>query len=381
MTKNFCFITKTLIIFLVFFGLRGVLGFAQTAPGTLGMQPGQTYQFNIQYRNGGEGSDTMENALLYVFIDEELEIDINSITDQFPESGTQFRVSPSVVNTSNQAWGSVIEYRPRSANNPDGPSGTNIPANVDITIGEVGVLRFNARLKTDVLSRYQVGDILQPDIINGRTEGIYSVLEHSGSGKQPGQIGILILAPAQASSVTSSSVSSVSATNSCTNIASPGSTTGGGFNGTSPQPVYSGIIFNPNPGIIGQALNVRTEGLRDDACALPLNGQPCTTELRGPGGFSAQASGTIIDGVCRVIFNANQTPRTVGTYQAVTRVNGPNGLLETAPASVQFNLPVTTNTLARTGGGTVAIIAGSAAALSGGYAYYLSRRHKIKISK
>lgn len=354
--------------------LVGIPTFAQPAAnGTVSLRPGATAEFTVEYSNGGEGTNTLTNGLLYVYLGRELQLDPNSIIDQFPAEGTAFRVSPSVVRTDTN-WSSVIVYQPRSANNAASPSGTNVAANLDLPVGERGTLRFSATLRADVLSRFAVGDVLAPDVINSRTEGIYSLLDHSGPGKQPGQTGITILAPL---AVSSSSSSSVAAT--CTRLATPGQTTGGGFGGTAAQPRFGAITFNPNPGLIGSSLTVSTPGLIDNGCNTSLEGAPCSTVLQGPNGFNATATGSVSGGVCRVVFSASQTPRAVGIYQAVTTVQGPTGSLQTAPANIQFNVPQTATVLARTGGLEFAAIAASVAATGGLVAYFVSRKRKLQI--
>jgi|GEM_PF-3730615 len=348
---------------------------AQNPPaGTVSLRPGQSAQFSVEYGNGGEGTNTLTNGLLYVYIGRELQLDPNSILDQFPTTGTEFRVVPSVVRT-DANWSSVIVYQPRSANNPNAPSGTNVAADLNLPIGERGTLKFNATLRSDVLSRFAVGDVLVPDVINGRTEGIYSLLDHAGTGKQPGQTGVTITAPL----TSSSSSSSVAPT--CTRLATPGSTTGGGFNGTLPQPRYTSITFNPNPGIIGSSLTVNTNGLIDNGCNTNLEGAPCSTTLQGSGGFNATATGSVTGGVCRTVFSSSQTPRVAGVYRAVTSIQGPNGNLQTAPANIQFNVPQTATVLARTGGLEFAAIAAGLAASAGLIAYLVSRRRKLDIGK
>lgn len=367
--QSFASVILLLLTGLVFLGVPAI---AQNAPaGTVSLRPGQNAQFTVEYGNGGEGTNTLTNGLLYIYLGKELQLDPNSIIDQFPATGTSYRVSPTVART-DANWSSVIVYQPRSANNPSAPSGTNVAGNLDLPIGEKGTVKFNATLKADVLSRFAVGDVLVPDVINQRTEGIYSILDHSGVGKQPGQTGISIAAPLPVSS-------SSSAAPTCTRLATPGSTTGGGFNGTSAQPTYSSITFNPNPGLIGSSLTVNTNGLRDAGCNTNLEGAACSTTLQGPNNFNATATGSVTGGVCRVTFTSSQTPRTIGTYRAVTSVQGPNGSLQTAPANIQFNLPPTTTVLARTGGLEFAAIAALLAATGGAIAYFVSRRRKLQI--
>lgn len=377
--------SKIIKQFLKSFSLLAVLGSlllgtsvsAQTpANGTVSLRPGETAQFSVEYGNGGEGTNTLTNGLLYVYIGKELQLDPNSIIDQFPATGTAYRVVSSVVRTDTN-WSSVIVYQPRSANNATSPSGTNVAANLDLPIGEKGTLKFNATLKADVLSRFAVGNVLVPDVINGQTEGIYSILDHAGTGKQPGQTGVTITAPLASSSSSSSSSTSVAPT--CTRLATPGQTTGGGFSNTSPQPAYGSITFNPNPGLIGSNLTVNTNGLTDAGCNTSLEGAPCSTVLQGSGGFTATATGAVSGGVCRVVFSSSQTPRVAGVYRAVTSIQGPNGTLQTAPANIQFNVPQTATVLARTGGLEFAAIAASLGATGGLIAYFISRRRKLQI--
>lgn len=354
----------------------------QAAVGTVDMKPGQSATFTIEYKNGGEGANTMQAALLNIYLGKSLELDTSSMTDQFPETGTAYKVAPSVVRTDGTSWGSIIDYKPRSANNPTSPSGTNVAGDADITIGEKGLFKFTAKLKPDILStdksagvKYAVGDVLTVDVVNGKTEGIYSILNHSGTGKQPGTISIKIAAPDVIA---------------CSGKAASSNTTGGGFNKTSPQPTNSSVTVTPgNPVTVEQPLNAKTSGLQDSSDCSPkaLENASCTALLQGPNSFSTQVSGTVKGGICDVTFTASQTPKTAGTYQLVVQVPGPNGNLQTAPKDVVFvaksiaSSSAAPTVLPRTGGVTFALILAFLAGIGGTVAFILARRRKIKITK
>lgn len=348
------------------------------AQSALSIMPGQSGTFSVTYSNIGEGGDgKLKNTLLYVNIGKELEIDNSSITDTFPAGGTAFKVVSSVVKTDTD-WSSRIIYQPRSANNASAPSGTDIAGDIDLPNAETGVLKFTAKLKADVLSRYKVGDTLAPNLNTKVFQGIYTSLEYNnGAANKPGQIAITIAQPNAVSSSSSSSVAPVAPT--CTKLASPATdkTTGGGFNKTTPQPTYSSVVFSPNVGLIESKLTVETKGLKDAGCGNDLEGANCSAILQGPNNFYTTANGTVSKGICTTTFTVDQTPKVAGTYQLVTLVQGASATLQTAPTNVEFKVPQTV--LARTGGLEIALITGFFAAIIGIVAYVVSRRRKLDI--
>jgi hypothetical protein len=359
----------------------------QAAEGTVDMKPGQSATFTIEYKNGGEGTNTMQAALLNIYLGKSLELDTASMTDQFPQTGTVYKVASSVVRNDSTSWGSIIDYQPRSANDAAAPSGSKVAGDVDITVGEKGLFKFTVKLKSDILStdksagvKYAVGDILSVDTVNAKTEGIYSILNHSGTGKQPGTISVKIAAPDVVA---------------CTGKAASTNTTGGGFAKTSAQPTNTSVVVTPgNPVTVEQSLNVKTSGLQDSADCTPktLENATCTALLQGPNSFSAQVTGTVKGGICDVTFTASQTPKTAGTYQVVVQVAGPNGNLQTAPKDVVFVAKVVASSsssvsstaptvLPRTGGIAFAIILAFLAGVGGIAAFIFARRRKMKITK
>lgn len=244
------------------------------------LRPGQTGEFTVQYSNGGD-EELMENAILKIYVGDELNVDINSFTDSFA-GGTAYPLSSSLVTvTTNGAWGTVIEYRPLSANNASTPSGSSTPSNINLGLDETGEIVFRASLKSDILDRHQVGDVLNPTIDQ---EGVYSVLEFSNAtGTQPGSIGIQIAAPLNV-----------------------------------PDPLNPTISFNPEPAIIGDPLVVNVGNIPDTSDnTVVRSGGSCVITIDSPTPITA--TGSISSGTCQGSFTEDQTNIPPDTYTATVR--------------------------------------------------------------
>jgi|GEM_PF-3039745 len=189
--------------------------FANTNCATLNMQPGATCGFRIDYSNG-EGSQTT-NSILNILIGSELIVDTTSFTDQMSVNGVAGGTFPinysAVTQTNTSGWGARLRYLPGSANTAGTPSGSSTPGTLQGST--TGSIFFRATLKSDVLSRYSVGDVLEPPTpLNiSSLEGVYSVLASTETPNPvPGLVKITLIAPAVSSS--SSSVSSSSSSTS-----------------------------------------------------------------------------------------------------------------------------------------------------------------------
>lgn len=348
--------------------------YAQTS---IDMKPGQTLTFTVEYQNSGEGEDTLKGALLTMTIGKHLILDKDSMTDQFPDTATPNKVLNTLAIIS-EGSPTIIDYRPRSANTGNTPSGTDQPGDTEITIGQKGLFKFRAKLRDDILNVDRVAGtkFVVGDTLSGPVNGITSILDHAGTGKAPGNFSVKIAAPDAVV---------------CTGKSAVGSTTGGGFDGTSRQPANVNVVTTPaNPVTVEQALNVKGSGFQDSAECSPrnLNNSPCTAIMQGPNSFSAQVTGTVRSGVCDVNFTSSQTPRNPGTYRVVIEVDGPDGKLRTAPRNVEFVakpvVPVVTTPelpreLPRSGGLAFAIILAILAAFGGIIAFVLAKRRKLEV--
>jgi|694.fasta_scaffold89278_3 hypothetical protein len=357
-----------------FFVSSTVPTYAQTA---IDMKPGQTLTFTVEYQNSGEGEDTLKSALLSMTIGRHLVLDKESMTDQFPETATPNKVlSTLAIVTADSP--TTIDYRPRSATTGNTASGTDQPGDTEITIGQKGLFKFRAKLRDDILNvdrvsgtKYVVGDTL-----SGPVNGITSILDHSGTGKAPGNFSVKIVAPDAIV---------------CTGKSAVGGATGGGFDSTSSQPTNVTVVTTPaNPVTVEQALNVKGSGFQDSAECSPrnLNNVPCTVIMQGPSSFSAQVTGTVKNGVCDVNFTTSQTPKNPGTYRVIIEVDGPSGKLRTAPKNVEFvakpvvpvvTVPELPKELPRSGGLAFAIILAILAAFGGIIAFVLAKRRKLEV--
>lgn len=332
------------------------------------MYPGQTRTFRITYFNVGDGPD-MNNAILDTLVGDLLEIDTATLSDQFVNAD-KFGVTPQALNANPPGtWGNQILYQPKSANDANGFSGSNQPGNIQIQLSECGVLEFQATLAANALERFPAGTVLNPTIDQ---QGIYSILRFDGNGSVQAELSLRIVdAPVTTPPITPA----------CTPAAASGSTTGGGFNLASPQPVYTGTTANPSTGIIGSPINISTTGLQDsNNCSGNnlLNGVPCTITLQGAN-YNQALQGTVQNGVCQVNFPANQTPTVTGTYQAVTSLQGSAGLLETAPVSVQFTFAATSTALPRSGGLATAVFFAAGSAIAGVGTYLATRKRRLTV--
>jgi hypothetical protein len=300
---------------------------------------------------------------LQVLVGNLLQIDANSITDQF-NNGPTYNVAPSVL-VPNTTWGGEIRYQPRSANNASSASGTATAGNATIPIGQTGTLRFRATLTP--AGAGSIGQTLTP--IADR-QGVYSTLVFNGPSTSSETGMSIVAAPVAPTAINPN----------CSQVARPGSTTGGGFGGTSAQPANTGTVFNPATATVGGGLGVSTNGLLDNTDCTPpnnvLNGSACTVSLEG-NGFTANKNGTVANGTCAVNFTASETPKVAGTYRSVTKVAGPNGDLFTAPANIQFN--VVTVVTPRSGGITAAFLIVAGAGIVGATTYYITRHHRMKV--
>jgi LPXTG-motif cell wall-anchored protein len=256
------------------FGLVAVSLFAlflsplQVSAQSVSLGPGQTARFSVAYDNAGEGGENMENVLLSIFVGSELIVDPNSITDEFNGS-QEFRVVPTTLRNHN-IWGSVIEYLPRSANNPQAPSGTNQAGNAVMPNGQQGILRFNATLREDVLQRYAVGDVLQFDAGEGIYQGILSRLAYNGQ-TATGATTVTILASDLPASSSSSQAPVVSSSSS------------------SQQPVTPPASQSTNNNNIPPTTNVQSSSVAPVTGVLPRTGGPLIALIVA--GFAAIGGG------------------------------------------------------------------------------------------
>jgi len=159
--------------------------------------------------------------------------------------------------------------------------------------------------------------------------------------------------------------------------ADPAKLTGGDFDGSKPQPIYSSMVFDTNPGITKQAFKITTNGLLDSGTNQALENATCQTTLKGTN-YQFSASGNVVSGICVVNFAANETPTTIGDYQAVTKVKGPNGDLFTKAESVKFDEIVKAiNVTVRTGGENL-LIGGGIISIIVGISYHLTKKQKMQ---
>jgi hypothetical protein len=285
----------------------------------------QTKTFTVNYFNAQNeaGANPMH---LEIFIGNKLQIDPNSFKDTF-NNGTPNCINSAFVLQNVGGWGNYLKYTPRSSTAGNVASctgasnaGTNTTSSVEIPIGQQGTITF-----TGTLTNYAgatVGDVLDPSNIIDQ-QGVKSTITTVVSGTPYNSTANLTV--------------TVVATPTVFAKPDPTNTTGGGTGGTLPQPVYTDIIMNPNPGLTGQPVVITTTGLQNNADNSPLDGAACATTLTGAGGFTQTSTGTVANGTCTANFTGGQTPTTPGTYQAVTTVTGPTDTLTTAPESFTFN--------------------------------------------
>ena len=296
----------------------------QVHAGNESLYKGQKADFVVEYSNVGDAIAT--TALLSTKIGDKLEVDTSSFTDQYGD-GQIYCVSPSVFITDKTivgTWGGFINYRPRSAETTDISTckGVSTPGTVDLGsaangTAKKGYFRFKATLKSTITD--PIGTILTTDA----NQGTFSRL--TLDDKRP-------------SVVTENSITIIANPKPLrSNLAKPDDAkkTGGDFDGTKPQPIYTNMIFDPNPGITKQLFRITTNGLLDSTTSESLENATCQTTLKGQN-YQFAASGSVVKGSCQVNFAANETPTTIGDYQAVTKVKGPNSDLWTKPVNVVF---------------------------------------------
>jgi hypothetical protein len=355
------------------FGILSILSVLSIFPTNLQVHAGneslyksQKADFVVEYSNVGDAIAT--TALLSTKIGDKLEVDTSSFTDQYGD-GQIYCVSPSVFITDKTvvgSWGSFINYRPRSAETTEISTckGVSTPGTVDLGsaangTAKKGYFRFKATLKSTITD--PIGTILTTDA----NQGTFSRL--TLDDKRP-------------SVVTENSITIIANPKPLrSNLAKPDDTkkTGGDFDGTKPQPIYTSMIFDPNPGITKQIFRITTNGLLDSGTSETLENATCQTTLKGQN-YQFSANGNVVKGSCQVNFAANETPTSIGDYQAVTKVKGPNGDLWTKPENVKFDEIVKAiNITVRTGGENLLIGTGIVTLIIG-TAYYLSKKQKMR---
>lgn len=257
--------------------------FSTTNCATLNMQPGATCGFRVDYTNG-EGSATT-NSILNILIGSELVVDQSSFTDQMSVNGVAGGTFPinysSITQTNTSGWGARLRYRPGSANTVGTPTGSSTPGN--LAASTTGSVFFRATLKTDVLSRYAVGDVLEPPTpLNiSSLEGIYSVLATTETPNPvPGLVKITLLAPDAVSS--SSAVTSSSSSSTSSNIGL----------GTYSSGTLTGPIGSPATGTITLANNTYT------GPAIYQNGANCNISGNITNSIFAPTPGEVVDSGC-----------------------------------------------------------------------------------
>ena len=353
------------------------------------MWKGQSADFIMEYSNIGDS--TADSALLTVKIGDKLVVDTASFTDQYGD-GRVFCINPTVFTTDKTIvgnWGSFIQYRPRSAESTDLTTckGEKTPGVADLGIGtsgtaKKGYIRFKATLKADIVD--PIGTVLSPDTNQGVSSIIFADTTNTRIKGTLTQDEITIVAkPVPSSSSISSSVmssSSVSLAPARTNLAKPNTsaTTGGDFDGNKAQLIYTSMTFDPNPGNIKKQIKITTSGLLDSGTSETLQNTTCETTLKGKN-YQQAATGNVNNGICEVTITGTLAPSEVGTFQAVTRVLGPNGDLFTKPENVNFINPNPTIVTIRTGGISEIITIITITGLFGiAIAYNLSRKQKLR---
>jgi len=172
--------TKKLLVFSTFLALliSSLLNFPVAAQDSgVSLFPGQTKTFTVSYENGGDVAQ-INNALLRIFIGNKLEVDPASFTDQF-DNGTIFSVCSTIIRANPGVWGTVLEYRPRSATNTSACSGVNTAGPVTMAPSSnpgavTGKFSFSARLRTNVTDA--PGTVLRYDVGEAIYQGIYTEL-------------------------------------------------------------------------------------------------------------------------------------------------------------------------------------------------------------
>ena len=354
------------------------------------MWKGQTADFIMEYSNIGDS--TADSALLTVKIGDKLVVDTASFTDQYGD-GRAFCINPTVFTTDKTIvgnWGSFIQYRPRSAESTDLTTckGEKTPGVADLGIGtngtaKKGYIRFKATLKADITD--PIGTVLSPDTNQGVSSIIFADTTNTRINGTITQDQITIVAkpmPSSSSIVSSSmmSSSSVSLAPTRTNLAKPNSsaTTGGDFDSNKAQLIYTSMTFDPNPGNIKKQIKITTSGLLDSGTSETLQNTTCETTLKGKN-YQQAATGNVNNGICEITITGTLAPAEVGTFQAVTRVRGPNGDLFTKPENVNFINPNPTIVTIRTGGISEIITISTIAGLFGIIiTYNLSRKQKLR---
>jgi hypothetical protein len=329
--------------------------------GVENVQPGETKTFKITYSNLG-GNSTMQKALLTVFLGDELVLDESSITDTFAGGETYAVDSNEVVTQNAGNWGTQIEYRPRSAQDSNNPSGKSTPGTAEIPTGKEGILKFEAKLKEDVLDRYNVGDKL----LQENNQGVLSVFEYSGTESQQEATSIKIEKP-DPSNLAKEDVGNKN----------------GGFDGKQRQLIYDELLLDPNPVTMGQDLNVTVTGLLDSATEEPLNNTDCTVFMQGPNNFDESYTGTVTSGQCEVTIDDEAGPTVIGNYEVVGMAMGENGKLYTQPQTVEYQAAEQEETV-DTGGTSFNLwLTGTSLLGISLAAIYLtfSRRHRLKLDR
>jgi hypothetical protein len=337
--------------------LSSILGLSVSAQdtGIIDAGPGQLIEFEAAYEHVGQRDFT--DGILDLTIGSELVVDANSFTDNYNGRG-DFPIASNLV-TSDPSGSTILNYLPGSAESST-PGGTGTPG--VIPIETTGVITFRARLRADALDRYAIGDLFNVALNNqGVQISVYSVSEDE---RFSDDVSIRLVEV------------------NCELLARAGNATGGGFNGTSAQPVYNNSSATPNPASIGGGVTVSTDGLLDaSACNPPnftLDGASCTTYIQGQG-FSSQQTGTVSNGVCTVNFASGETPVVAGVYQAVTELMGRNNqVLQTAPVDITFTT-VAVQSTPRSGGISTALFIVFGAAVVGLSTYFATRQHRMKV--
>ena len=349
--------------------------------GSTDMWKGQTADFIMEYSNIGD--NVASSALLTIKIGDKLVVDTSSFTDQYG-TGRAYCIKPSVFITDKAVignWGGFIQYRPRSAETTSTTcGGESTPGPADLGIGtdstaKKGYVRFKAKLKEDITD--PIGTILSPDVNQGVSSIIFGDTANTRINGTITQETIKVIANPTVSSSSSSSSSSVATR---TNLAKPNAsaTTGGDFDGTKPQLIYTSMTFDPNPGNVKKQIKITTNGLLDSGTGEALRGVACQTTLKGLG-YEFTGNGTVNNGICDVVLKDAETPLEIGTYRAVTKVAGPNGDLFTKPETVNFVNSNPTIVTIRTGGiSEILLITTITASFGMAIAFLLNRRKELK---
>ena len=174
------------------------------AAGSVTLMPGEKALFSIEYSNTGDNTDPV-STLLSIYLGDKMELDVNSLRDQF-DNGPVNCINPALVQTTGTAkftWGYLIQYRPRSATNGlTNCNGSATAAPVDLgNFGlKKGYVTFEAKLKES--NTDPAGTILNSNF----TQGMKATVTYD-SKQVSTEVSVVVARPTSSSSSSSSSSS------------------------------------------------------------------------------------------------------------------------------------------------------------------------------